>query len=108
MTRASSWGVVLVAALVSTAVGRSAEPWADPKLPITDGLELWLDATRPGEKKRADGPLDIWSDASGKGRHVRQPAEASRPTLVHAGNSAAVRFDGIDDHLRAVKQGAEL
>src|SRR5205085_11405129 len=36
-----------------------------------------------------------------------QVADA-RPTRLPAGGSAVVRFDGLDDHLRAVKLGAEL
>lgn len=84
---------------------QSAEPWADPKLPVKDGLELWLDATRVAEKPIPDGKVETWHDASGKGRHVRQTNEAFRPKKQTVANAALVRFDGIDDHLRAVKQG---
>ncbi|HET6574052.1 MAG TPA: ThuA domain-containing protein [Fimbriiglobus sp.] len=89
-------------------VARSAEPWSDSKLPVTDGLELWLDAARPADKPRPPGPLDVWMDGSGKGRHVRQPSEAARPRLLKHGNSQVVRFDGEDDNLRAVGQVGEL
>lgn len=86
------------------------EKWADAKLPVTAGLELWLDASRASADKFAphDGKLEVWYDASGKGRHLRQPATDARPTRLPAGGSAVVRFDGLDDHLRAVKQAAEL
>jgi putative heme-binding domain-containing protein len=86
------------------------EKWADPKLPVTAGLELWLDASRASGDKAThpDGKLDAWFDASGKGRHLRQSAADARPVRLPGGTSAVVRFDGIDDHLRAVKQGAEL
>ncbi len=86
------------------------EKWADPKLPITAGLELWLDAARANGEKLAphDGKLEAWYDASGKGRHLRQPVADARPTRLPAGKSAVVRFDGLDDYLRATKQGTEL
>ena len=99
--------VLVLLGVVAPACG-AAEPWADPKLPVKDGLELWLDAARPGPVKRPDGDLDVWSDGSGHGRQVRQAAEAARPRLVRVGEAAVVRFDGLDDHMRAVKQGLEL
>ena len=83
---------------------RSSEPWADPKMPVKDGLELWLDATRIAEKPLPDGKVQTWHDASGKGRHVTQSNEVFRPKKQTVANAALVRFDGIDDHLRAVKQ----
>src|SRR5205085_6314961 len=86
----------------------AAEPWADPRLPVRDGLELWLDATRAGGKQPAAGPLDAWQDGSGNGRHVRQPEKAARPTVVPYAEAAVVRFDGEDDHLRGVKPSAGL
>src|SRR5262245_18859556 len=90
--------------------GPTVTKWADPKLPVTAGLELWLDAARANGDQLAphDGKLEVWYDASGKGRHLRQPVADARPTRLPAGGSAVVRFDGLDDHLRAVKQGAEL
>jgi putative heme-binding domain-containing protein len=88
----------------------AVEKWADPRLPVTAGLELWLDASRANGDQLMphDGKLEVWYDASGKGRHLRQPAADARPTRLPAGGSAIVRFDGLDDHLRAVKQAAEL
>jgi putative heme-binding domain-containing protein len=89
---------------------RAADPptekWADAKLPVTAGLELWLDAARATADKPPpqDGKLETWADASGKGRHLAQPKADARPTRVPVGTAAVVRFDGIDDHLRAVKQ----
>ena len=48
------------------------------------GLELWLDAARANGDKLVphDGKLDVWPDASGKGRHLRQPAADARPTRL--------------------------
>lgn len=87
----------------------AAEPWASPDLPVRDGLELWLDASRAnGETPTVDGKLKEWRDASGKKRTLVSPEENAQPTLLKIGNAAIVRFDGIDDQLRAVKQDREL
>lgn len=64
-------------------------------LPVRDGLELWLDAGRLAGKP--GDPVTEWPDLSGKGRHLRQPVAAARPTLA---DGPVVRFDGDDDHLR--------
>src|SRR6516162_1425721 len=117
MTRITRSQVGLAAlALAALALAGADRPkpappkWADPRLPVTAGLELWLDAARASGDQTAphDGKLEVWYDASGKGRHLRQPVAAARPTRLPAGASAVVRFDGLDDHLRAVKQAAEL
>lgn len=99
----------MLAATLSTS-GRAAESWSDPKLTVHDGLEFWLDAVR------ASGPLPIrpteqletWHDASGKGRHLRQEDAKARPTVLQTNLTAVVRFDGLDDCLRATEQAAEL
>ena len=83
----------------------NTEPWADPKLPVNDGLIVWYDATRAWGNKfaPADGKLAEWLDASGNERHAKQAMEASRPVRLPVGQSAIIRFDGIDDHLRSSK-----
>ncbi|HSQ58494.1 MAG TPA: hypothetical protein VLM40_22425, partial [Gemmata sp.] len=105
----------LLVAFISFSAARCAEPWADPKLPVSAGLALWLDASRiepaataAKEKVAADGKLAVWFDGSGKGRHLRQALAAARPTLVKSGNSTVVRFDGDDDYLRFTGGNAEL
>ncbi len=98
----------LLAVLALAGAGvRAAEKWADAKLPVTSGLELWLDAARATADKPPplDGKLETWADASGKGRHLVQPKANARPVRTPVGTSSVVRFDGEDDHLRAVKQG---
>ncbi len=98
-------------ALISAQSGRAGpERWADAKLPVRDGVALWLDAGRPtGDKPPPpDGKLAEWRDASGKGRHLRQPLPEARPRWLRAGEAAVVRFDGVAAHLRAVKLAAEL
>ena len=98
------------AAVLCVPVSADPPAWADPKLPVRDGLELWLDATRAWGDQRApgDGKLKQWLDASGHGRHLNQSAKDAQPARLPAGTAAAVRFDGTDDHLRATKLGAEL
>jgi putative heme-binding domain-containing protein len=86
----------------------AAEPWADPKLPVSDGLTLWLDASRIQPAHLATDTLFTWPDASGNKRHLQQPLAASRPTLLKVGDVAVVRFDGEDDHLRRTGGKEEL
>jgi hypothetical protein len=102
-------------ALVTLPAARAVEPWADAKLPVTDGLELWLDASRidavaKGSKSKAvvRGKLVAWPDGSGKARHLLQGREAAQPTVLKAGDAAIVRFDGEDDHMRIIGGKEEL
>jgi len=106
--------VLSITATVAT-TAPAAEPWADPKLPVSDRLELWFDASRieaatktAKEKVVADGKLAMWPDASGKGRHVRQPVAERQPRVVKAGEASVVRFDGDDDRLRYTAGKEEL
>src|SRR5437773_12088886 len=66
--------VLLMTALFApTASNGSVEAWANPKLPVTDGLVLWLDASRQNAARQArqlpllaDGSeLAVWFDGSG-------------------------------------------
>ncbi len=102
---------LLSAILVSLVASHSfaAEPWADAKMTVRDGLELWLDASKSnGPTPPKDGKVEKWWDASGKGRHLAQPNAEFRPSRHAAGPVAVVRFDGQDDCLRAVKQDRKL
>ena len=66
------------------------EKWADTALPVTSGLELWLDAGRlnaarkaKGEKEIADGDkVETWYDASGHGRNLTQKNSEAQPTFL--------------------------
>jgi hypothetical protein len=102
--------LVFMAVALSTTSAATPEKWADPALPVRDGLQLWLDAGRAvGENLVPhDGKLVEWLDASGNRRHLRQPTPAAQPTRLPAGGGAVVRFDGAEQYLRAVKQGVEL
>jgi putative heme-binding domain-containing protein len=97
-----------LAFLLFLSPGRGAEKWADPRLSVVEGLELWLDAGRVNDARASQGQaalksgslLETWFDASGHGRHVRQPNKACQPRLLQVGADQVVRFDGEDDHLR--------
>ncbi|HEY1172510.1 MAG TPA: ThuA domain-containing protein [Verrucomicrobiae bacterium] len=85
------------------------EPWADGKLTVTEGLELWLDAAQQNAARTAlklptlnnSTATDTWFDGSGLGRHVSQRITESRPRFFSVVNSASFRFDGKDDFLGA-------
>ncbi len=102
--------VLLISVVFQPSRAYAAESWADPNLLVLDGLELWLDASRAtGDQNAAtDGHIGKWLDASGKGRHLLQEVKDSQPTQLKVDGGTVMRFDGVDDHLRAVKQGAEL
>ncbi|MEX2186920.1 MAG: hypothetical protein WD875_09010, partial [Pirellulales bacterium] len=95
----------------------AAEPWADARLPVVDGLQVWLDATRENAARSAakmpllgedNDRVDTWHDASGNGRHVVQETAESRPRFHGDKDAAAMRFDGIDDYLANAEWGADL
>ena len=97
---------VFLLALVLAAPARAdLARWADPGLPVREGLEWWLDATRENEAREAhymnrlaDGqPLDIWHDSSGHARHLTQWSATARP----AWRQGTVAFE-TDDFLAAL------
>lgn len=106
---------VLVALhLVCSAI--SAEPWADPRLKMVDGLQLWLDASsqNEGRAQRKLPPLkhlqptDLWLDASGQGRHLLQKAANRQPLFHSIDNHIAFRFDGRQQCLQLSGLGSSL
>lgn len=105
--------VCLLVAFHARGGGRcgAAENWTDVKLPVTEGLELWLDASHAKGQKplpEKNDPIGTWRDGSGKHRDVTQADANAKPRIFNIGTGAFVRFDGIDDHLRAIKTGASL
>lgn len=92
--------------LCITGITQAIEPWADQKLPVKDGVALWLDAGRVSAARRAlrlplfrDQGLDVWHDGSGTKRHVRQMDAARRPLLDESAGGSSIKFDGKDDYL---------
>lgn len=79
--------------------------WADASIPVTNGLELWLDASRENEAREAhymnrlaDGQaMELWHDSSGKSRHLAQWSHVFRPLW----KGGSVEFLG-DDYLAAL------
>jgi putative heme-binding domain-containing protein len=91
-------------------------PWADPSLPVRDGMVLWLDASAEPRARQVEGlPLlvagatsGVWHDASGRSPHLVQRLAPSQPRFVAAGDRAAFRFDGRDDHFAVSGPAREL
>ena len=113
VTSNTRWAAIVVALLLGCMPVRAAtatEAWADPDLPLSEGLELWLDAGRPtGDKPLPiDGKLVEWRDASGKQRDLKQTESPAQPVALKFDSGAVVRFDGIDDCLRATNTGGTL
>src|SRR5688500_7529459 len=99
--------ILIALCLLAPASAESIEPWAGAKLPVKNGLAAWLDATRQpaaweanGRALTGDELLDVFYDASGRGRNFSQPLGPAQPRFVEGRQRAAVRFDGKDDHLR--------
>ncbi len=95
--------------------GNNERPVND-KLPVRDGLVLWLDAAQvttdansSDPAKLQDGnPLAAWNDLSGTGRNFEQAADNFRPKLIKVGDAWVVRFDGDDDHLRFLGEQKDI
>jgi hypothetical protein len=79
-------------------------------LPVTSGLQLWLDAsdastlfdaTSGGSLVAADGAVARWEDKSGNGRHATQSTSGDRPLRKTAiqGGLDVLRFDGTSDFM---------
>lgn len=95
---------LLVILIASPACADPAR-WADPTLPVKDGLKLWLDASRENEAREAhymnrlaEGQrMELWHDSSGNSRHLAQWADGARPVW----RGGRVVFEG-DDYLAAL------
>ncbi len=96
---------ILLLLLLAFSARAEIARWADAGIPVTGGLELWLDATRENEAREAHymnrlAPgqgMEIWHDSSGRSRHLVQWSHTARP----AWQQGAVAFDG-DDYLAAL------
>ncbi len=87
----------------------AAEPWTDKRLPESARADLvvWLDASAQPMARQAlgkpalvaSGPVDIWFDGSGAGRHFSQRREEGRPIWRDNGRARSFLFDGEDDVL---------
>ena len=99
--------LALSSSLLLSLSGFALESWADPKLSVTNGLELWFDASHEPAARQAAGLaplgpgalLDFWHDASGHGRDLNQRLRAARPQFRRMAGTAFVHFDGENDFL---------
>ncbi|MBI2926291.1 MAG: ThuA domain-containing protein [Verrucomicrobia bacterium] len=97
-------------------LAHAIEPWADARLPVTVGLEMWFDAStlRGASAVNTLAERDavaLWPDGSGHKRDLAAPTSDARPASITnlAGATAAlsvVRFDGVNDRL--ARQGTGL
>jgi len=79
-------------------------PEAEPSgLPVTDGLRFHYDAEQITGLSNGD-PVTQWDDVSGNDRHLVQSTGANQPTFQTGlvNGRPGVRFDGVNDRLRAV------
>jgi len=106
----------LVALCLISSVAPAAEPWADQRLKVVDGLQLWLDAHKQDAGRAMQKlpalahlqPIDLWLDASGQARHLTQKEARRRPLFHSAENHVAVRFDGRQQCLQLPNQDQAL
>ena len=118
MLHRASQRILLCGLLFSLgSVAFAAEPWTDPRLPITNGLVLWFDVSRQNAARGTAGlaPLQSWNDApdtlldgSGQRRHLTQPVLSARPRFRQEFNGAMLSFDGINDFLGFNGQSSPL
>src|SRR5712675_608537 len=109
----NSYGSQLVAIIFAIAATGAAfgapEPWADPRLPVNTGLELWLDASRQNGARQIrllppltdNHPVDLWFDGSGNRIDLGQRLLEARPHFKFLPSGAFIRFDGVNDSLAA-------
>src|SRR6266702_3218465 len=104
--------LLLVAAwLLAANLSLAVEPWTDARLPVTNGLLLWFDASRQNAARGAgqfppltDGTAcDYWFDGSGHECHLSQRIATFRPRFHQTFTAALLHFDGKDDFLAASK-----
>jgi putative heme-binding domain-containing protein len=109
----------LVSLLVSSCAFADApklEPWADAKMPVTNGLVAWFDGSKMVEAYQAEkrptlkegDPVEVWPDATGHKRNILQSKTPSKPKYAPTGAFHAIRFDGRDDLLTADKLGLSM
>ncbi len=101
---------------IDSTSGAERPVWADPHLPVADGLVVWLDAAaqpaaasqQDDEEQPSDDAREHWLDSSGHGRDLHQPTPKARPALRRDGDMAAIRFDGRGAHFLRENLGVAL
>ncbi len=99
--------------LILAVEAQAVERWADPLLPVKDGLALWLDAGSEEKALAADGAKlekgkvtpGLWHDGSGHKRHARQEKAEAQPRLATAFPAKVFAFDGKAQHFVVDTEG---
>jgi len=80
--------VLAILAFAASAAGQD--------VPVTEGLQLWLDASDSSTVILNAGAIERWEDKSGNSYHATQATAAKRPVLnaTALNGRPAVRFDG--------------
>jgi len=107
---------VVIALLLVRSLDAAPAEWGDRRLPVSDGLIIWLDAAGQSAARAAHqrgaiesgGLVDVWYDSSGRGHHLVQRTQSAQPRFLAAGQSGVVGFDGVDDHLALTGIKGEL
>jgi len=96
--------------LCLTALAIAVRTDASDRIPVRDGLEVWLDAGQidaASTQAEAGSEGEVirvatWPDATGSGRAGQQAEATAQPQLIQVGQSQVVRFDGSDDFFRVI------
>jgi hypothetical protein len=85
---------------ISNPVSLTAGQTGPTLLPVTDGLQLWLDAGT-GTSTGTGDALVQWADQSGNANNAAQLIESMAPILVAGALNGlpVARFDGVDDFM---------
>ncbi len=93
-----------------------SEAWADKSLSVRDGLFVWLDASRMNAVRKEHSQAELksgdsitsWADGAFAERSFLPLNATSSPKFIQLADSAVIRFDGEDDHLRFINAGRNL
>ncbi len=79
------------------------------ELPVRGGLTVWLDAStiaeRPSDGASEGTNVIEWKDSAAR-RIFEQRDSKLQPKLMSVAGTSFVRFDGVDDHLRVIRNGS--
>ncbi|MEX0676823.1 MAG: ThuA domain-containing protein [Pirellulales bacterium] len=110
----TAWLTVAVVLAARAASAAGPESWADKNLKAVKGLVAWYDASVENAARQAGnerqllpgGAVDMWHDASGRGRHLVQTSSEAQPLYRVYDELSFVRFGGESTFLAA--EGMEL
>ncbi len=97
LSRLAAGRALVAAALVAFGFGSPPEVCSAE---IPSGLVVHLDAADAGV-----GAVAGLADRAAAGRVFSASEEGTRPTSIQVGDARVLRFDGVDDHLRAIGTG---